>query len=85
MVKPAIDYDVKDLALANEGNNRIEWAAREMPVIRLIRERFAKERPLDGLQEILLVHGFPQIGRDPSLRRAHAHLDIVVSCDEDDG
>src|SRR5437870_13755287 len=50
MVKPAIDYDVKDLALANEGNNRIEWAAREMPVIRLIRVRFAKERPLDGLR-----------------------------------
>ena len=32
MVKPAIDYDVKDLALATDGNNRIEWAAREMPV-----------------------------------------------------
>ena len=48
MVTSAIDYDVKDLALANEGNNRIEWAAREMPVIRLIRARFAKERPLEG-------------------------------------
>ena len=56
MVKPAIDYDVKDLALANEGNNRIEWAAREMPVIRLIRERFAKERPLDGLRIAACLH-----------------------------
>ena len=56
MVKPAIDYDVKDLALANDGNNRIEWAAREMPVIRLIRERFAKERPLEGLRLSACLH-----------------------------
>ena len=56
MVKPAIDYDVKDLALANEGNNRIEWAAREMPVIRLIRERFAKDRPLEGLRIAACLH-----------------------------
>ncbi len=56
MVKPAIDYDVKDLALATEGNNRIEWAAREMPVIRLIRERFAKERPLEGLRISACLH-----------------------------
>ncbi|MEX2431036.1 MAG: adenosylhomocysteinase [Dehalococcoidia bacterium] len=41
--------DVKDLALAEEGIRLIEWAAREMPVTRLITERFAKERPLDGL------------------------------------
>jgi adenosylhomocysteinase len=56
MVRPAIDYDVKDLALAQEGNNRIEWAAREMPVIRLIRERFAKERPLEGLRIAACLH-----------------------------
>jgi adenosylhomocysteinase len=56
MVTPAIDYDVKDLALAEEGNNRIEWAAREMPVIRLIRERFAKERPLQGLRVSACLH-----------------------------
>ena len=56
MVTPAIDYDVKDLALANDGNNRIEWAAREMPVIRLIRECFAKERPLEGLRISACLH-----------------------------
>ena len=56
MVKPAIDYDVKDLGLATEGNNRIEWAAREMPVIRLIRERFARERPLEGLRVSACLH-----------------------------
>ena len=42
--------DVKDLSLAKEGVNRIEWAAREMPVTRLIRDRFSKEQPLKGLR-----------------------------------
>ena len=39
-------YDVKDLSLADAGRRRIEWADREMPVLRSIRERFAKEKPL---------------------------------------
>ncbi|TET96738.1 MAG: adenosylhomocysteinase, partial [Dehalococcoidia bacterium] len=56
MAKPTVDYDVKDLALAEDGNRRIEWAAREMPVIRLIRERFAKERPLEGLRVSACLH-----------------------------
>lgn len=38
-------YDVRDLGLAAEGVQRITWAEREMPVLRLIRERFEKERP----------------------------------------
>jgi adenosylhomocysteinase len=42
--------DVKDLALAPRGKARIEWAARDMPVLRLIRERFAKDRPLEGIR-----------------------------------
>ena len=42
--------DVKDPALARQGVDRIEWAEREMPVLRLIRERFSKERPLEGLR-----------------------------------
>ena len=42
--------DVKNPALAQQGVDRIEWAAREMPVLRLIRERFSKERPLEGLR-----------------------------------
>ena len=56
MVKPAIEHDVKDLALADEGVKRIEWAAREMPVIRLIRERFAREKPLEGLRVAACLH-----------------------------
>jgi adenosylhomocysteinase len=42
--------DVKDPGLASQGVLRIEWAAREMQVLRLIRERFIKEKPLQGLR-----------------------------------
>ena len=41
-------YDVKDLALAEEGVRRIEWADRQMPVLAAIRERFETEQPLSG-------------------------------------
>jgi adenosylhomocysteinase len=43
-----VPHDVTDLSLAAEGVRRIEWAEREMPVLRQIRERFARERPLAG-------------------------------------
>ncbi len=56
MTKPTVEFDVKDLALAEDGNKRIEWAAREMPVINHIRERFAKERPLAGLRISACLH-----------------------------
>ncbi len=45
-----MDYDVKDLALASEGRLRIEWAERDMPVLRAIRERFGTEKPLAGIR-----------------------------------
>ncbi len=56
MTKPAVEYDVKDLALAEDGNKRMEWAAREMPVISIIRDRFAKDRPLAGLRIAACLH-----------------------------
>jgi len=43
-----MDYHVKDLALAEAGKLRIEWAEQTMPVLRMIRERFSKEKPLAG-------------------------------------
>jgi len=46
----AKNYDIKDPSLAAMGKQRIEWAYREMPVIRLIRERFRKEKPLKGIR-----------------------------------
>ncbi len=56
MVKPAIEYDVKDIALADEGVNRIEWAEREMPVLRLIRDHFKREQPLKNLRVAACLH-----------------------------
>ncbi len=49
-------HDVTDLSLADEGVRRIEWAEREMPVLRLIRERFERERPLEGLRIGACLH-----------------------------
>jgi len=49
-------HDVTDLGLADEGVRRIEWAEREMPVLRLIRERFERERPLAGLRIGACLH-----------------------------
>ncbi len=53
---PQVPYDVTDLSLAAEGVRRIEWAEREMPVLRLIRERFERERPLAGLRIGACLH-----------------------------
>jgi adenosylhomocysteinase len=50
------DYDVRDLNLATAGRLRIEWAEREMPVLRLIRERFAEEKPLAGVRLSACLH-----------------------------
>jgi adenosylhomocysteinase len=50
------DYDIKDLDLAPAGRLRIEWAEREMPVLRLIRERFREEKPLTGARLSACLH-----------------------------
>ena len=52
-VQPA---DVKDMKLAAEGQNLIDWAAREMPVLLLIRRRFEKEQPLKGIKLAACLH-----------------------------
>src|SRR5674476_1410923 len=49
-------HDVTDLGLVDEGVRRIEWAEREMPVLRLIRERFARELPLRGMRIAACLH-----------------------------
>ncbi len=51
-----MQYDIKDINLAEQGKQRIEWADREMPVLRFIRERFEKEKPLDGIKLIACAH-----------------------------
>ncbi len=50
------NYDVKDLKQADGGRLRIEWAEREMPVLRQIKERFLKERPLKGMRVSACLH-----------------------------
>jgi adenosylhomocysteinase len=50
------NYDIKDIHLAEKGRYRMQWAAREMPVLDLIEQRFAKERPLAGLRVSACLH-----------------------------
>ncbi len=49
-------HEVKDLSLAPLGKQRIEWAAREMPVLAQIRDRFAAEKPLEGIRLVACCH-----------------------------
>ena len=52
----AKDFDIKDIKLADEGMRRIAWAEQEMPVLRQLRERFSKERPLEGIKMSACLH-----------------------------
>ena len=52
----SIQYDIKDPSLAELGRQRIEWAYREMPVVKLIRERFSAEKPLKGVRVSACLH-----------------------------
>ena len=56
MANTAPRHDVKDLELARSGVIRIEWADRQMPVLAAIRERFERERPLDGIRISACLH-----------------------------
>ncbi|TVP57712.1 MAG: adenosylhomocysteinase [Nodularia sp. (in: Bacteria)] len=53
---PRLKHEVKDLALAILGRQRIDWAGREMPVLAQIRDRFAKEKPFAGLRLVACSH-----------------------------
>ncbi|HDJ29346.1 MAG TPA: adenosylhomocysteinase, partial [Proteobacteria bacterium] len=50
------NFHVKDLNLASEGRLRIEWAGQNMPVLKLINERFKKEKPLAGIRLSACLH-----------------------------
>jgi adenosylhomocysteinase len=51
-----VNHDVKDIALAKKGRLRVEWAAREMPVLRSIADRFARSKPLKGVKIAACLH-----------------------------
>ncbi|OYT72590.1 MAG: adenosylhomocysteinase, partial [Armatimonadetes bacterium JP3_11] len=55
-------YDVKDLSLAEQGALRMEWADNEMPVLRLIRQRFEQEKPLQGVRIAACLHVTTETG-----------------------
>jgi adenosylhomocysteinase len=50
------DFVVKDINLAETGKKRIEWARRQMPVLQIIRDRYEKEKPLDGVNIVACLH-----------------------------
>jgi len=51
-----VDHDVKDISLADQGKLKIEWAEQSMPVLRLIKQRFAKQQPLKGVRITACLH-----------------------------
>jgi len=51
-----MDHDIKDAALADSGKLRIEWADKDMPVLATIRERFEREKPLEGMRVAACLH-----------------------------
>ena len=73
-------YDVKDIGLAETGRQRIEWAAREMPVLKLIKERFAREKPLQGIRIAGCLHITTETGNLAlTLQAAGADLILCAS------
>jgi adenosylhomocysteinase len=57
-----MDYDVRDLGLAPQGKARVEWAAQSMPVLKLVHQRFAAERPLAGMRLAACLHVTTETG-----------------------
>ena len=56
MATAASNYDIADIALADAGPKRIEWADRQMPVLAQIRERCEREKPLEGIRMACCLH-----------------------------
>ena len=75
-----LDYDIADLGLAAEGNRRIEWAARRMPVLAAIGERFERERPLAGTTVAACMHVTTETANLMyTLRRGGASVALAAS------
>ena len=74
------ESDVADMTLAGEGQRLIDWAAREMPVLRIIRERFARERPLEGLRLGACLHVTSETANLAiTLKAGGAHVSLCAS------
>jgi adenosylhomocysteinase len=73
------NYDVKDIKLAEVGRERIECAAREMPVLKLIRERFAREKPLKGIRVAGCLHITSETGNLALTLQAGTQDDVAAA------
>jgi adenosylhomocysteinase len=75
-----MEFDVKDLGLAEKGKLRIEWANQNMPVLNLIMKRFAKEKPLKGVRLGLCLHVTTETASlCKTLKAAGAEVSICAS------
>ena len=75
-----VPSDIANHGLAQEGVRRIEWAAREMPVLKLIRERFQREKPLQGIRMTACLHVTTETANLAiTLRDGGAELRITAS------
>jgi adenosylhomocysteinase len=75
-----MDYDVKDLKLAEKGKLRMEWAARYMPVLGLIKEKFSKEKPLKGVRISACLHVTSETGNlIKALKKGGAEIALTAS------
>jgi len=75
-----MDYDVKDLKLAEKGKLKMEWAARYMPVLGLIKEKFSKEKPFKGVRISACLHVTSETGNlMKTLKRGGAEIALTAS------
>ena len=75
-----MDYDVKDLKLAEKGKLKMEWAARFMPVLSLIEEKISKEKPLKGIRISACLHVTSETGNlMKALKRGGAEIALTAS------
>ena len=75
---PSMAHDIKDLALSEEGSRLVDWADRDMPVLREIRRRFEQEQPFRGLRISACLHVTPETAN--LLRAIKAGGAEVVLC-----
>jgi adenosylhomocysteinase len=75
-----LEFDVKDLGLAEAGQRRADWAEQEMPVLRLIRQRFEREKPLAGIRVSACLHVTTEtVGLMRTLRAGGADIRLCAS------
>jgi adenosylhomocysteinase len=75
-----MDYDVKDLKLAEKGKLKMEWAARFMPVLSLIKEKFSKEKPFKGVRISACLHVTSETGNlMKTLKKGGAEIALAAS------